>query len=94
MSADVKLTEKQMTVLTLLKLRKPREYSDGPLTGPEIGEQVFRNVRVKHGKSEWAGPALKQLERKGFVEPLGYGPNNARCWTITESGRAALEAGR
>lgn len=83
-----KLTEKQHTVLSILALRKKW---DGALSGPEIGEMVFRHRRVKHGSREWAGSALKILEKAGFVERLGTTVSNAQCWAITEAGRKALE---
>jgi len=77
------LTKKRRQVLGILAV-----HAD-PITGPEIGEyRFFRGGRT--GLREWAMPALKALEAKGFVERAGTAISNARCWQITDAGRAFL----
>lgn len=88
MAGKVKLTEKKITILTVLKLR--RAEIDGPVTSAELGEIVFRHQRVKHGARECAGSALRAMAKDGLVEALGTSSTNARCYAITPAGRAAL----
>ena len=40
---------------------------------------------------EWATPICISLEKNGLIERLGKSHNNAWCWRITDTGRAALQ---
>ena len=76
------LTKDQHAILSKLAARDTAK--DGCPSGAELSRMMG------HLLKDWATPKLKALEKRGFVEKMGVTFNNARCWSATAAGRAAL----
>lgn len=70
-------------------LAKRNHDRDGALSAPEIGLTMQARGRIrKSSPSEWARPKLNRLRDDGLVEELGWSPNGAWTWALTDIGRA------
>lgn len=71
-----------------------RPAGEAPLTPQEIAEVIaFRMRRRVRSTADGENVAntLRRLANRGLVEKLGTSFTNARCWAITDAGRAALK---
>lgn len=71
------------------------DLDEGPPTAAEIADQipswnVAHRLRRPTAEAEAAQGCLARLARRGLVQRLGTAHNGARCWAITDAGRAAL----
>lgn len=74
------------------------EQGETPPTAAELADEMAEWMLLAHGRrpiSETgaAKGSLTKLARRGLVERVGTAANGARCWGITDAGRAALAEG-
>lgn len=72
----MKLTPRQEAILNRMKRRNMEQ--DGPETGREMVDALWGTGLFT--SFEQGQVVCKQLVAKGLVEPLGFGPLNARCY--------------